>query len=151
MQTKENTDKQTSILTAEATSSLRPHSNIIDPALNIHSKLTKKIIIIHCSITSYGTFRSEKEKSSGRRKRTGEAEALLLPVGVLVDLGAQDLLHEVLRIGAVHAPRGRVRAVGHGHIRAARREGETLALAMAAELQLPLQQVGDEHKEPPQA
>eukprot|EP00850_Spirogloea_muscicola_P001146 SM000004S15016 [mRNA] locus=s4:771019:774750:- [translate_table: standard] len=42
-----------------------------------------------------------RRRAAGRRRRcarTGEAEALLLPVRVLVDLGAQDLLHQVLRV-----------------------------------------------------
>jgi hypothetical protein len=43
----------------------------------------------------------------------GEAEALLLPVGVLVDLRPHDLLHKVLRVRPVHVPRQRVRAVRH--------------------------------------
>jgi len=43
----------------------------------------------------------------------GEAEALLLPVGALVDLGAHDLLHQVLWVRPVDALREGVRAVRH--------------------------------------
>lgn len=43
----------------------------------------------------------------------GEAEALLLPVGALVDLGPDDLLHQVLRVRPVDALRQGVRAVRH--------------------------------------
>lgn len=43
----------------------------------------------------------------------GEAEALLLPVGALVDLGAHNLLHQVLRVRPVDALREGVRAVRH--------------------------------------
>lgn len=43
----------------------------------------------------------------------GEAEALLLPVGALVDLGAHDLLHQVLWVRPVDALREGIRAVRH--------------------------------------
>lgn len=43
----------------------------------------------------------------------GEAEALLLPVGALVDLCAHDLLHQVLWVRPVDALREGVRAVRH--------------------------------------
>ena len=43
----------------------------------------------------------------------GEAEALLLPVGALIDLGAHNLLHQVLRVRPVDALREGVRAVRH--------------------------------------
>lgn len=43
----------------------------------------------------------------------GEAEALLLPVGVLVDLGAQNLLHQVLGVRPVDALRRRICSVRH--------------------------------------
>ena len=56
----------------------------------------------------------KKISQKGARNPTCETEALLLPVCVLVDLRAQNLLHEVLRIGAVHAPRCRVGAIRHG-------------------------------------
>ncbi|KAL0348058.1 UNVERIFIED_CONTAM: hypothetical protein Sangu_1033600 [Sesamum angustifolium] len=43
----------------------------------------------------------------------GEAEALLLPVGILVYLGAQNLLHQVLRVRTPYALRQRVRPIRH--------------------------------------
>lgn len=43
----------------------------------------------------------------------GEAEALLLPVGVLVDLRPDDLLHQVLRVRPSYAFRRWVRTVRH--------------------------------------
>lgn len=42
-----------------------------------------------------------------------EAEALLLPVGVLVYLGPHDLLDQVLRVRAPDALRQRVRTIRH--------------------------------------
>ena len=64
---------------------------------------------IHTLVQSIFETISQK----GARNPTCETEALLLPVCVLVDLRAQNLLHEVLRIGAVHAPRCRVGAIRH--------------------------------------
>lgn len=42
-----------------------------------------------------------------------EAEALLLPIGVLVDLPPHDLLHQILRVRPPYALRRRVRTVRH--------------------------------------
>lgn len=47
-------------------------------------------------------------------RRTRQAEALLLPVLGLVDAGADDLLHQVLRVCAVDAVRVLHRPVRHG-------------------------------------
>ena len=44
----------------------------------------------------------------------GEGEALVLPVDGLVDFLTHDLLHQVLRVGAVHRLGQGVGAVGHG-------------------------------------
>ena len=42
----------------------------------------------------------------GARAVTCEGKAVLLPVVVIVDLGAENLLHQVLRICAVHLGEG---------------------------------------------
>jgi hypothetical protein len=43
----------------------------------------------------------------------GQSEALLLPVGGLVYLRAGDLLHKILRVGAVHRLSERVGGIRH--------------------------------------
>ena len=77
---------------------------------------TANTMLPRCFLTSLHTLVQsifEKKSQKGARNPTCETEALLLPVCVLVDLRAQNLLHEVLRIGAVHAPRCRVGAIRH--------------------------------------
>lgn len=69
-----------------------------------------------------------------KEMHTREAEALLLPVRVLIDLRAQNLLHQVLRIGAMHAPRRGIRAIRHAFTfepMELRASPKTLAMAMA--------------------
>ncbi len=48
-----------------------------------------------------------------KKTHTCETKALLLPISILVYLGAQDLLHQILRIRAMDAPRRGVRPVRH--------------------------------------
>ncbi|KAG0573112.1 hypothetical protein KC19_VG150000 [Ceratodon purpureus] len=79
-------------------------------------------------------------QKSMKTRSTGKAEALLIRVSVLVDLRAQDLLHEIMRVCAMHTPRGRVRSICHGYIRRKPCASQTLILAMAAKLRLPLQE-----------
>lgn len=48
----------------------------------------------------------EGERGMRGGEVTCEGKAMLLPIVVIVDFGAEDLLHEVLRIGAVHLGEG---------------------------------------------
>lgn len=69
---------------------------------------------------STGSPRCRRGPARPPARHTREAEAFLLPVLGLVDARADDLLHQVLRVGAVDAVRVLHRAVGHGGRRSAR-------------------------------
>lgn len=82
---------------------------------------------------SYKTLRATLTPTKNRqwwRKKTHtcETKALLLPISILVYLGAQDLLHQILRIRAMDAPRRGVRPVRHAAAAVRRHELRKLAM-----------------------
>lgn len=86
------------------------------PQETILPRETEKTMLPLYFLTSLHTLEQsifETISKKGARNPTCETEALLLPVCVLVDLRAQNLLHEVLRIGAMYAPRCRVGTICH--------------------------------------
>jgi hypothetical protein len=80
--------------------------------------------------THRATFTPTNNKGNDGEKKTHtcETKALLLPISILVYLGAQDLLHQILRIRAMDAPRRGVRPVRHAAAAVRRHELRKLAM-----------------------